>query len=350
MTRGRPLRFLVLALGGWVAARAVLLWPRAEAPAGVAAAAPDVGGEQLDRVAVVPTVASATATAVSARSGRDVAATGGRSAPTASALSPAPVGTARFARPPDDAVPVVPDRPDGAAPAVRSPDRAIVVAAPLPSTAPGGRRLAGSAWLIARGGASRDPLAGQLGGSQAGARLTYALDRRRRLAASVRVATPLGGHGGAEAAAGLDWRPWNAPLHLLAEQRVPLNGGRGGPALLAIGGVGPVAVARGVMLEGYAQAGAVARGAVEGFGDGAARLTVPVTGSVARAGGVRLDAGLGAWGGIQRGARRLDVGPTLGLAAAVGGKAVRVTLDWRARVAGGARPGSGAALSLGSDF
>ncbi|MDQ2891489.1 MAG: hypothetical protein M3R64_00165, partial [Pseudomonadota bacterium] len=63
-----------------------------------------------------------------------------------------------------------------------------------------------------------------------------------------------------------------------------------------------------------------------------------------------VDVGVGAWGGAQRGASRLDIGPSAGMVIPVGGTAVRVTLDWRHRIAGSAAPGSGPALSIGSDF
>jgi hypothetical protein len=214
----------------------------------------------------------------------------------------------------------------------------------------GPSRLAGSAWAIVRGGEGGATLlggapGGQLGGSQAGARLTYALGERRRLALSARVATPLHG-AGREAAFGLDWQPTRAPLHLVAEQRVSLDAGRGGPVLMAIGGIGPTPVAAGFRLEAYGEAGAIDRDRVEGFGDGAVR----VTRTVATLGLLRLDLGGGAWGAVQRGARRLDVGPTLGGVVPVAGKAVRMTLDWRQRIGGDARPGSGPALSIGTDF
>ena len=55
-------------------------------------------------------------------------------------------------------------------------------------------------------------------------------------------------------------------------------------------------------------------------------------------------------GGAQRGAARVDIGPSAGLVVPVGASAVRVTLDWRQRIAGDAAPGSGPALSIGSDF
>jgi hypothetical protein len=206
-------------------------------------------------------------------------------------------------------------------------------------------RLAGSVWLVARGGASATLLGGQLGASQAGARLTYALGAARRVAIAARVATPLSGRG-REAAIGLDWQPTAMPVHLIAEQRFALDGGRGGPTVGVIGGAGPTEVVRGVTVEGYAQAGAIARDRIDGFIDGSLRVTT----RLGERAGTRIDLGLGAWGGAQRGAARLDVGPTLGLVLPVGPRRLRLAADWRQRVAGDARPGSGPAISIGSDF
>lgn len=200
-------------------------------------------------------------------------------------------------------------------------------------------------WIIARPSGTGGGLgASQLGGSQAGVRLAYALGSARRFAIVGRVATPLEGSG-REAALGVEWRPARLPVRVFAEQRFALDGGRGGPSAGVIGGVDR-RLARGFRLEAYGQAGVIGRGRVEGFADGAAR----VTRKAAALGPATLDVGAGAWGGAQRGAERLDIGPTLGLGVPVGGRSFRLTLDYRARVAGHARPGSGPALSLGTDF
>ena len=102
-------------------------------------------------------------------------------------------------------------------------------------------------------------------------------------------------------------------------------------------------VAAGFRLEGYAQGGVARIGA---FADGAARLARPV-GEVA---GLELDLGIGAWGGAQPGAARLDVGPSATLLVPLADARVRIGLEWRRRVAGRAAPGSGPALTIGSDF
>lgn len=216
---------------------------------------------------------------------------------------------------------------------------------PLQAVNRAASRWSGSVWVIARPSGTGGGLgASQLGGSQAGARLAFALGSARRIALVGRVATPLRG-GGSEAALGVEWRPAGLPVRVFAEQRLALDGGRGGPSAGVIGGVDE-RLPRGFRLEGYGQAGVIGRGRLEGFVDGAARLTR----RAAAFGSATLDIGAGAWGGAQRGAERLDLGPTLGVSLPVEGRSFRLTFDYRARAAGGARPGSGPALSLGTDF
>ncbi|KQM92980.1 hypothetical protein ASE77_07025 [Sphingomonas sp. Leaf226] len=206
-------------------------------------------------------------------------------------------------------------------------------------------RLSVSSWLLARGGASGTVSGGQLGASQAGVRAVYGIDPSRRLGLTARLAAPLEGRG-REAALGIEWRPTRGPVRLIAEQRFVLDGGRGGPTVGVIAGYGPAEIAPGARIETYGQAGAIVRDGVEGFVDAAARLTH----GVAERGRLRLDAGVGAWVSAQRGAARGDLGPSLGLAVPLGRRSVRLALDWRQRIAGTARPGSGPALSVGSDF
>ena len=209
-----------------------------------------------------------------------------------------------------------------------------------------GKRWSLDLWLIARGGSDRGAGfgGGELGGDQAGLRFAYALDRRHRLAAFARVDGPLAGRG-REAAVGLDWQPTAVPERAVIEERVPLDGGKAAPAVGLVGGFGPV-VRHGLRLEGYGQAGVVARHGGEAFADGAMRATRPI-GKVA---GLSFDLGAGAWGGAQRDAARLDLGPTLGATVPIAHHAIRIAIDWRERVAGRASPGSGPALTIGASF
>ncbi|OAN66010.1 hypothetical protein A7X12_14530 [Sphingomonas sp. TDK1] len=210
---------------------------------------------------------------------------------------------------------------------------------------PATQRWQGSSWIVFRPGRGigAAPGSGQIGGSQYGLRIAHALDTRKQVAAYGRIAGPLRGRG-AEAAIGIEWRPSAAPLRVALEQRVGLDGTRGGPGIGLVGGVDRAMA--GFRLEAYGQTGVILRNRAEPYADGAARLIRPLPG--ARAAGWSI--GLGAWGAAQREAQRLDIGPTLVRSLSIGGIQARLALDWRQRVAGDALPGSGVALTLGSDF
>jgi hypothetical protein len=203
-----------------------------------------------------------------------------------------------------------------------------------------------SAWAFVRRGESA-PLAslGQLGGSQAGARLTYRLNRdpSRPLALSARLSTPLRRFAGAEAAVGVDWKPARRlPIHLLAERRQAL--GREGRSALAItfyGGISDAPLGP-FRIDGYGQAGMVGARSRDPFADGSLHLSRPLSG--------RIRVGAGAWAAAQPGLARLDVGPQAAVRIPVAGRAVTLAADWRFRVAGNAEPGSGPTLTLATDF
>ncbi len=317
---GRPLRFIGFTLASWIAGRVAMLWPTIES-------LPD-----LIR-AVIPPAAAATAfyTAVPPKPLVLLAQT-----PIAAAR---PVVVPALPSPPP--VEATEERPLPSSEPLQPPPLRLlsIVAIDRPS------RFAASIWAIARAGIDQTRPGSQLGGSQAGVRITYALTRSRRLALSARLSTPLRGRV-REAAIGVDWQPTAAPVHLLAEQRFATGRGRGGPAVLVVGGLDPHPLSGNLSVEAYAQAGAIARDRIEPFADGAIRLTH----SVVAVGGTKLDLGIGGWGGAQRGATRLDIGPTAAVRLPIAGRTIRLTLDWRQRIAGNARPGSGPALTIGSDF
>jgi hypothetical protein len=182
--------------------------------------------------------------------------------------------------------------------------------------------------------------AGMLGGSQVGARLRYRV--KPALSLTARLSTPLRRPQGAEAALGLEWQPARAlPLRLLAERRQAIGReGRNALAATLHGGVSERPLPLGLRLDAYAQAGAVGLRSRDLFAEGTARIGVPL--------GSRAGLGAAAWGATQPGARRLDLGPSASFRL----PAVRATLftDWRFRLAGNARPGSGPALTLWTDF
>ena len=330
MTGGRPFRFLATVLGVWIGGRVVLLWPQIDSVATMVEA-------------IVPPVA-ALAIAPQSRISTPTPSTSAK-------VQLKKLSTAFPQNPPTGPMVVRPARAAGAAPLAAElpspqPLPLLLPERPLPHGTAAASRWRASGWLILRGGAPRVNAA-QLGGSQVGGRIGYALDAGRHVALSVRAMASLHGRG-TEIAAGLDWQPTAAPVHLLAERRIAVEGGRSGASMTLVGGLDPMRVGGAWRLEAYGQAGVIVRdgASVQGFGDGAARLSRPVMD-----GGVtRVDLGLGLWGGVQRGAGRLDFGPSLAVIVPAGGQRLRVTLDWRQRVAGNAAPGSGPALSVGTDF
>ena len=329
MSVGRPLRFLGLTIGGWTVARVLLLWPQAET--------------MRDLIRDIVPIARAGAGPVGRPMAR-IERTGPRLGPVGRTRQSATVSSRSI-------MPVLltprqdPHPPPDPKPAMLVPSPYGSMPALLPDARRSDSRWSGSGWAILRNGGAGTVTGSRLGGAQAGVRVAYALGTARRVAVAARLTTPLEGRG-REAAIGVEWRPTRLPARIVAEQRIALDGGGGGPVLGIVGGIDPTPVLGRLRLEAYAQAGGIVRDGVEGFVDGAARLTHPL----AEASGVRVDLGVGGWGGAQRGAARLDIGPSLGIVLPVAKANLRLTLDWRERVAGDARPGSGPALSIGTDF
>lgn len=368
---GRPLRFLVGLLGLWVGIRVVQLWPAtheariASIPVAASHAigvprAPEAVASGRAAHGLVPRMA-AEAMRVSGRVSQGVVQglTGGvtqgltgrwrrPAAMAGAARRPASAMLAAIATPA-----ILPEmawasaRPAAAAgqdaPTLRTMPPPPIAGAPLAGP-PTGARLRGSGWMIVRNGQA-EPFVPQLGGSQAGVRLTYLVERAARLSLAGRLSTALGGRQ-REAAIGLDWQPTRLPVHVVAEQRIGIEQARGGPSLGLVGGFGPVEIAEKVRLDGYGQAGVIARDGAEAFGDGAVRVSRPM----ARIGPAVLELGAGAWGAAQRGAARFDVGPFASAVLPVGGANLRLAVEWRERLAGDAAPRSGPAVSIGTDF
>lgn len=200
-----------------------------------------------------------------------------------------------------------------------------------------------SSWAVLRGVPQPASLAsgGTLGGSQAGARVTYAFNRS--LAASLRMTSPIGGSRGAEIAGGVRWVPLRSlPVAITAERRQsisPHGGGRSDFALFAEAGVYRRPMPWRFELDAYAQAGIVGLTERDLFADGAIALTRPVYG--------RFSVGLGMWGGYQPGLYRLDAGPRISIRLRDN---IRAHVDWRQRLVGNSEPASGPALTLAADF
>jgi hypothetical protein len=187
-----------------------------------------------------------------------------------------------------------------------------------------------------------------LGGSQSSARLDYRLDSAGRWRGFARLtASPLDG-GQADAALGLTLRPKAAlPVELHIEQRFAVAGpGRNRTLAYVAGGVDDRALGGGIRLSVYAQGGVAGPGDLEAFVDGAIMIDRPVWSQD----GVELALGGIAAGAAQRGVARIDLGPRATLSLPGLGEGARVALDWRERIAGNARPGSGAVLTLSAGF
>lgn len=212
-------------------------------------------------------------------------------------------------------------------------------------------RWSGFAYLFGRSGStnSRGALApgGQLGGSQAAARLAYQVDDAGRLAVAARVDSSLRSTHRAEIGAGVDLIPVpGTPLRVSVERRVAVGrDGRNAWSAYAAGGFYR-AVAERVELDGYAQAGVVGAKRRDLFADGALRASHRT--GIGRDLDLRL--GAGAWGAAQPGAARLDLGPRAAVTARLARLPVTLALEGRMRVVGRARPGSGVALTLATDF
>jgi hypothetical protein len=204
-------------------------------------------------------------------------------------------------------------------------------------------RLQMTSWALLRGAPSPGALVagGTLGGSQAGARLTYAFNRW--VAASLRTTSPVGGSRGAEVAGGLRFTPFRSiPIAITAERRQaisPHGGGRSDFALFAEGGLYRQPMPLNFSLDAYVQAGVVGVRTRDYFADGAFAFSRPVFG--------RFSAGFGVWGGVQPGLYRVDAGPRISFRVRDN---IHAHLDWRQRLVGNAEPASGPALTLAADF
>lgn len=211
-------------------------------------------------------------------------------------------------------------------------------------------------WLLLRSGETGAAAPGgrlaSYGASQAGAVVRYRLepDSAHRPAAYVRATQALAAGKETELAAGIAARPIAAvPVSLYAEARVTRHGGGETelrPAAFAVTELPPVHLPLGFRGEVYAQAGYVGGRFATAFADGQARADR----EVARFDLAKVRAGAGIWGGAQKGAARLDVGPTASLALDIGGAPARLALDYRWRIAGEAAPDRGIAVTLSTGF
>lgn len=347
--RGEPLTALVLLIAGWTGAR-MMMWespfetalpfaerlpgasrhtslPDAPAPTSIDAAVDDLVKPRsiIETMAVVAPVAP-------------------RNGPSLASLTAAyPFGQAL---------------PGGTALALNQADLArtsgispVIVQPGPPPPQQRERRWHLAAWAAWRAGSGLPQFANgarpaSYGGTQVGALTQLDLaGGSRRPAVHLRTTYAPDRPSQAEVALGAGLRPFgDVPVRLLAEVRGTRGAGRTEvrPAVLAVTELAPVSLPMGFSGDGYAQAGWVGGQFETAFVDGQARITRPLL----QAGRAKVRVGVGAWGGAQKFAERIDVGPTASLELAP----VRLSIDYRAKVAGNASPGDGVALTLSTGF
>ncbi|ANY19919.1 hypothetical protein A6F68_01403 [Tsuneonella dongtanensis] len=219
-----------------------------------------------------------------------------------------------------------------------------------------GRRWRVDGWYAWRSGGSRTglangrPAAAAYGGTQGGlvARRSLA-SRSGGLDAYLRMTHAPEGIAQSDFAVGLGARPLaRIPVRLQAEARATRAGGRTElrPAAALVTELAPLALPFETKVETYVQAGWVGGDFATGFVDGQARLDR----AIVQLGAAEVRMGAGVWGGAQRLASRLDVGPGLTLDMRESGVPARISIDYRFQVAGTARPGDGLALTLSTGF
>lgn len=246
-----------------------------------------------------------------------------------------------------------------------------LLSSPLPiDAAPGGsaqgtgtppgpalRRWSADSWALLRrngtGPLANGALPATYGASQTGAIVRYRLALRSAYRPEVylRTTTTLGQAQRETAAAiGLAARPLpTLPVVAAVEGRMTEFAGkrRFQPVAMAITALPPFELPYRLRGEAYGQAGYVAGAFETPFAEGQLRVDRGLF-SLGRA-EARL--GGGVWGGAQKGASRLDAGPSATLALPLARNVFgRVAVDWRFRVAGDAKPDSGPALTLSAGF
>lgn len=189
------------------------------------------------------------------------------------------------------------------------------------------------------------------GGSQAGAVLRYYFDpeNRRRPLAYLRATTALGTVSESEVALGLGIRPLpSVPVTVAGEARAYRSLGQTSfrPAALAYTELAPFPLPLGFLGEAYVQGGYVGGKFATGFVDGQFRADTAVLDFA----GAKVRAGAGLWGGAQKGVSRLDAGPGVSAQFDLAGAPSRMSMDYRYRLLGNAKPDSGPTVTISAGF
>ena len=365
--RGQPLLVLSILLLGWVTLRASLWESPFVAPEAAARAAEALGG--LSRSPIRARTPSRNEPPI-ARLGRTIALEVLRSK-AGDQLGSAGQGTqvvlgdgsltaeeATFGpfeldRQSDASIQAV-SRSEGAALSTAGPTLIppMPVAAPPRSNASASRWSA-DAWLLVREGSASSIVADgpSYGRSQAGGVVRYRLSSASpvRPQAYLRASAALAGAAEQEMAVGASARliP-KVPLRFAAEVRVSETAPatRVRPAAFAVTELAPLVLPLGARAEIYLQGGYVGGDYATAFVDGQIRAERRVV----AVGKTELSAGGGIWGGAQRDAARVDIGPSAAVTFPLARGRGRVSADYRFRVAGDVAPSSGPALTLSAGF
>lgn len=350
---------LVLLGAGWIAARAVL-W---EGPP-----MPDPASASTVAAQAVPLIASGPRRLPGARTGAVTEASASRRPKAVREAPMARVGRSRGGADP----PAHRARP-GAAAGGASPELFAIQAArdeagatslgdqgqtrpPRPGIAIVAKRWSVDGWFAWRSGSGLPrrvagvPFSAAYGGTQGGVLARYDLSGGgRRPQAFVRLTHAPNRPAQSDLALGVGLRPLSAvPVRAQAEVRATRSGGRTSiaPAATLVTELPAIELPLGFRAESYGQAGWVGGDFATGFVDGQVRADR----QVASLGRAVLRLGGGAWGGAQKFANRLDVGPGATLDLRGAGVPARVSLDYRFQVAGNARPDDGIAVTLSTGF
>jgi hypothetical protein len=192
------------------------------------------------------------------------------------------------------------------------------------------------------------PALPQYGGSQSAIIATYRLTDKSGpdVAVRLRAAVSPGKTSEKEVAAGLVWKPVAAlPVTIIAERRMrTLSPDQF--AAYAAASAQNIPLALGLQARGFGQLGVIQGREPDIFFDAGARAERNL---------IRFDRnavaiGVGAWAGGQRGARRFDIGPTLGTQLDLGAARLDISADWRFRIGGNASPRNGPAMTISTGF
>jgi hypothetical protein len=209
----------------------------------------------------------------------------------------------------------------------------------------------GSFWVMSRGQAGTASAdASQLANSQIGIRTLIPIlgdNRKLAISANLRISAPLNSQG-QELGVGvlLSSHLGGQPVGLIVERRQSLDHSeRPSVAVVATTGISDVPLGKHFGIDGYVQAGGVKGRTTIGFIGGQASLERKW-----RTNKVDVGTGVGLWGDVQGRTRRLDVGPQISLFNRHGSIPMRLSAQWRFRIAGDAKPDSGPAIVVAADF